>query len=658
MVVKEFIDSERVNFLIWRYLLESNYRETAAKLQKEWRVREPHRECEFASHVKSQALVKLINRGLLYSALERQLAQPELSQDELDATTNLPQVGIFGPLITQPPADTVAGFPDVALGGAGTGAGARARGRDETQEIAPALPAVPPPPAQPVDDADASRKRSQQPLINGSPVKRPRLSNGYENGHDAGVPAAGTAMDVDPPEDHHQQVQDNHAYPSPQEGEQVTTPIPHTEGPEQATQVDKVEELLPDTTFIRLGEARRADDAASGTADDAKETPTNPPILLQCEWNPKDPSVLAAAGTDGLARVWTVPRYTTAEGEPGQDPVFSQGLALLDPDTPPTSTVTALAWTSDGTTLALAIDLGKKAAINICSSDGILLQSMEPSEPPIVKLAWNPSNTALLSISPDKGGALVTVYYAAAGKSDNADSSLSYLIPDHDILGTLIDAAWTSDSEFLLSGGDMLVSLYCDDSAIKENRKFETRKDDSFTQVLFDWRSKLAATSSDKGVLDLWDESGGRKSIVAHQSAITTLAWQPLPPTHPNISDERLIATGGEDCAIFIWNAKVPDSKPKCSLTLQQPIVRLAFTPDGAFLAAATSAQVMIWKVGNFAVPRAMWSRPSHSGWLSPKVPSDSEEEDEHCLCWDASGHKLAYGSNSRLAVINFNRQL
>lgn len=128
------------------------------------------------------------------------------------------------------------------------------------------------------------------------------------------------------------------------------------------------------------------------------------------------------------------------------------------------------------------------------------------------------------------------------------------------------------------------------------------------------------------------------------------MAWQPLPPTHPNVSDERLIATGGEDCAIFIWNAKVPDSKPKFYLTLQQPIVRLAFTPDGAFLAAATSSQVLIWKVGNFSVPRAMWSRPSHSGWLSPKANSDSEEEDEHCLCWDASGHKLAYGSNSRVS--------
>jgi hypothetical protein len=80
--------------------------------------------------------------------------------------------------------------------------------------------------------------------------------------------------------------------------------------------------------------------------------------------------------------------------------------------------------------------------------------------------------------------------------------------------------------------------------------------------------------------------------------------------------------------------------------------MRLAFTPDGAFIAGATSTQVLIWKVGSHAVPRASWSRPVHPGWLSPKVNAESDEEDEHCLCWDADGQKLAYGSNSRVSNI------
>lgn len=129
------------------------------------------------------------------------------------------------------------------------------------------------------------------------------------------------------------------------------------------------------------------------------------------------------------------------------------------------------------------------------------------------------------------------------------------------------------------------------------------------------------------------------------------MAWQPLPPNQAVPDDERLIATGGDDCAILIWNARKPESKAKCFLTMDLPIVRLAFTPDGAFIAGASSRQVLIWKVDNHTMPRASWNRPPHPGWLSPKGSSDTEEEDEHCLCWDVSGQKLAYGSNSRVSI-------
>jgi hypothetical protein len=122
---------------------------------------------------------------------------------------------------------------------------------------------------------------------------------------------------------------------------------------------------------------------------------------------------------------------------------------------------------------------------------------MEVSEPPIIKLSWNPNNTALLAISPDKGGALVTVHYPPAG------NSLSFLLPGHDIAATPLDAVWTGDTEFLLCGGDLMMCLQCTDTTIIAGRKFESKEDDSFTQVLFDGRSRLAATSSDKGTLDV-----------------------------------------------------------------------------------------------------------------------------------------------------------
>lgn len=323
-------------------------------------------------------------------------------------------------------------------------------------------------------------------------------------------------MDVDPSHHHHasshshshshdDSQQDtnnnNHAYPSPLEGEQLPPPIPRTDGPEQGTQVDKVEELLPDTTFIRLMD----DERSSRKASEATATPSpspvgaeNAPVLLQCEWNPRDPSMLAAAGTDALARVWTISRSPASEpGKDGKDHVSPLANTLIDPEMPRTTTVTALSWTSDGTAIAVATDSGSSAAVSVWSADGVHMQTMEVSEPPVIKLSWNPSNTALLAISPEKGGALITVYSSATG------NAFTYLLPGHDIGSTPLDAAWTNDAEFLLSGGDLLLCLRCADTSIVQIRKFETKGDDTFTQVLFDWRSKLAATSSDKGTLDV-----------------------------------------------------------------------------------------------------------------------------------------------------------
>ncbi|KAK0386542.1 hypothetical protein NLU13_6377 [Sarocladium strictum] len=610
MVVKEFLDSDRVNFLIWRYLLEGNYRETAAKLQKEWHIKEPHRDFDFARHVKGHALVNVINRGLLYNGLEREHARHKISQDAAAEAEQL-QVGIFGPLEPHPTAKV------------------------EEDDVTAA------------DGVEESRKRLQHSLPNGSPAKRPRLSNGFDGA--AAEPGADTTpMDVD-------SHQDNHAYPSPGEVDTGPTPATRTEGPDQGTQVDKVEELLPSTTFLKLVD----DDAsipAAAEVSEATATPSSPPaptgenapVLLQCEWSPRDPSLLAAAGTDALARVWTVSRVTAPETS--QDHVSPQFHAMLDRSTPKSTTVTALTWASDGERLAIATDAASQSVISVWGLDGTLEQEFEITDLPVIKLSWNPINTALLAISPDKTGAMVAVYDLARSAQH------IYPLPGYDIASSPLDATWTSDSDVLLCGGDVLVSLHCTDQGIAQSRKFETRPEDSFRQVLFDWRSKLAATSSDKGNLDLWDESGQRREISAHRGAITTMAWQPLPANQVINDDERLIATGGEDCAILIWNARMPESKPKWFRTMDGPIVRLAFTPDGAFIAGATATKVLIWKVGNYTSPRAIWTRPATAGWMSPKTTSDTDEEDEHCLCWDASGQKLAYGSSSKLAVINFSR--
>ncbi|KAI2642274.1 WD40-repeat-containing domain protein [Xylaria nigripes] len=543
------------------------------------------------------------------------------------------QLGVFGPLVAHPQShqqpsdesdDDAEAEPDLDV--------------MSTSTLIPApAPAVPVgTPVTSGTDVENTRKRQvdrqqQCSVVNGSPAKRPRLSNGYENG----VDTATTPMELDA-QDHQG---DNHAYPSPLEGEQAPTPAPHTDGPQQGTQVDKVEELASETTFIPLGSGLDDAPALSRVNSDSA------PVLLHCQWHPQDPSLLAAAGTDALARIWNISRGAPAD--PASDdhvtgfvPDFHD---LVDDDIPPKATVTAMAWNSTGTAIAVATDSDSKARLTLWTPEGSYIHHFEVAEPPIIKLRWNPKSTTILAVAPDNGGTLITIYHALT-----LNSSTYYLL-NHDLTAEPLDAAWTSDSDFLLCGGELLLLLRYSDKEISEVQKLETREGDTLTQIKYDSQCSLAATCGEKGVIDIWDNSGARRSIEAHCDAVTALAWQPA--QSPMTENERLLASGGEDGAVFIWNALAPDSVATCAMNMGLPIVALAFTPDGAFIAGATSERILIWKVGDHSIPRASWSRTPHPGSLSPRLSSESDEEDEHCLCWDSTGHKLAYGANSRVGL-------
>jgi len=146
----------------------------------------------------------------------------------------------------------------------------------------------------------------------------------------------------------------------------------------------------------------------------------------------------------------------------------------------------------------------------------------------------------------------------------------------------------------------------------------------------------------------IWNQQGVSHSFIAHQGGITSLIWQPVPtPTSLTDSSERLLASAGEDGAISIWNARSLETKYKCSMTMGAGVVGLSFTPDGAFIAGATSERILIWKVDDGNVPRASWNRGSELGWQTPHSHDSLEPEDTHSLCWAADGHTLAYSVNS-----------
>jgi hypothetical protein len=332
-------------------------------------------------------------------------------------------------------------------------------------------------PASPAADEDFENARKRQidndqaPNQCGPPVKKARLSNGYDGFEP-------TPMEVDD-----DQNGDENAYPSP---EQAPSPVIVTIGPEQGTQVDKVHELSTETTFLEL-----SDDPSSRNA-----------VLLQCEFNPRDPTILAAAGTDALARMWTLSRILPDPGsESPRKPVFASAHNLLDDSAPSTTTATGLSWSSDGQYIAVSSEPQDEgnAKVEFWDKNAASFAEFNSFESPIMCLRWNLANTACLAISPqDEGrGTLLTVMLP------NRVTSLSYSLPNHSLDQQVLDAVWTGNDEFFICGGTLLVAYHCTEEAISQVRKYETRDNDTLSKITYDWRSGLVATANDSGMIDV-----------------------------------------------------------------------------------------------------------------------------------------------------------
>lgn len=381
------------------------------------------------------------------------------------------QIGVFGPLVPQPPVNYEALQDD-----------------DEDRQRLPSSETG----TTTTNEADKSLKRQAEPqaqLPNGNAAKRPRLgnasananANGLENGN--GADPATSPMEID------QHQSDNHAYPSPLEGEQAPTPAPRTEGPDHGTQTDKVEDLEAKTVYLRLAPDDSSSVAATPTTADVSHARTSQnPILLHCEWNPKDPSRLAAAGTDALARVWTVSRATGPDQLADHVGPDWPSINLVADGFPPHSKVTAMAWASDGKEIAVATDDSQKARIDLWNLDGKQLHTYTGLEASIVKLRCHPVTRHVLCITMafgpagDQKGWTVTVFPSPT----SSPVAYEYNIPpDQDVDSNQPDAVWVDGEIFVFSVGTRVIGLKCSGDSITEVKELPTRTDDSLTQIQY-----------------------------------------------------------------------------------------------------------------------------------------------------------------------------
>ena len=404
-----------------------------------------------------------------------------------------------------------------------------------------------------------------------------------------------------------------------------------TNGESRGVQSDKV--LGPQTSILTLSETSH---------------------VMHTAWNPKDPTILATSG-DALCRLWSISRSAAFDENPNHQSNYVDFL-----DSSYGSLVSTMAWDPTGEILAVATRADNSdwiGAVSLWSKTGKALDELPAAHDMVLKLRWSPSGKQLLGIT-------------TAGNVTSSlalwDIDTSKPVPPYQLPCVITDAAWTSNNQLTICGDNMIASSLLENQRIITlHTRPEAKAQENWTHIRYDSRTHTTALAAEEtAVLGLIDASDTLRTISAHESQITSLAYQPVTnlSAYP-ASAPRLLATSSLDGSIKIWDAKRPfDLLRTLSLGHAAPAIAMSFTPDGYLVAAANWNQVLIWNAEAGGLPKAaskgVLERKS-SGMLTNGNGASEEEDDlagdANCsLSWDAESGKLALGFGKQVGHHDF----
>ncbi len=128
------------------------------------------------------------------------------------------------------------------------------------------------------------------------------------------------------------------------------------------------------------------------------------------------------------------------------------------------------------------------------------------------------------------------------------------------------------------------------------NRVLGGQEDGLFSLAISPDGQTLAA-AGDMGRIYLWDMAQPYTPAIltGHSAAVRAVAFSPV--IEPE-SGRQLLATGGDDAIIRLWDIKRPDSAPTLLSGSEGRVLALAFSPDGQNLAAADAVgTIRLWNM-------------------------------------------------------------
>jgi WD40 repeat protein len=230
----------------------------------------------------------------------------------------------------------------------------------------------------------------------------------------------------------------------------------------------------------------------------------------------------------------------------------------------------AVAWSPDGTRLALGGDRG----IVVLTCEGKKLWTNHERSRVVWSVAWSPDGRRI-----------------ASGQSGFAlhDATSGTVVRDLSSNSLVVDLAWSPDGSRLATArgsGDRSVHVY-DGETLRELCTMSGHTA-NVSGVTWSPDGQTLASASDTSIRT-WNANDGRRLFVGreHTQPVFKLRWSP---------DGRTIATPSHDGTIRLWDAR----SYECVAILTEGgggLVCVAWTPDSRHIASETGKIICLWDV-------------------------------------------------------------
>ncbi|CUS09556.1 unnamed protein product [Tuber aestivum] len=355
-----------------------------------------------------------------------------------------------------------------------------------------------------------------------------------------------------------------------------------------------------------------------------------------CAWNPIHSNVLATASQDSIARIWNVPIDATSST------AIQNKVILHDPSRSLNRDVTAIRWSPGGDLIATGSYDGQTRIWTTDGllrhtlpphHGPVIALKWNKSADTLLSLSCDGKIIAWDALTGDMRRSFEQTM-EDQGKGGQARGGQAEAATDMD---------WISERQFAICGNGGSVGIYDLDHDSLLNAD-TSHSGEVNCVVWDECSERLASGGEGGDVLIWEKPAKILQpfKLQGHTEAVVSLCWQPI-ASSPQPPTKRVLASASNDCQVRLWEV-LSKTCINILNSHDDPVEKISFSPSGTRLASSANSKVIIWNAETGArthVYDYLKGRRKNGKIITPGTETDAEIGE---ISWDESGARVAIG--------------